>query len=53
LREARKNNVLKPNVIFFGESLLPETKTKSFIDIERGDRLFLIGTTLATYSAFR
>ncbi|PPQ69834.1 hypothetical protein CVT26_014212 [Gymnopilus dilepis] len=48
-----RNSVLKPEVIFFGESIPQAVKERSFLDIEHGDRLLLIGTTLATYSAFR
>ncbi|KAH6915948.1 DHS-like NAD/FAD-binding domain-containing protein [Coprinopsis sp. MPI-PUGE-AT-0042] len=48
-----RNSVHKPEVIFFGETIPPEVKDRSFGDIEDGDKLLLIGTTLATYSAFR
>jgi len=44
---------MKPDVIFFGESISPAVKERSFQDIESCDRLLVIGTTLATYSAFR
>ncbi|KIY51845.1 DHS-like NAD/FAD-binding domain-containing protein [Fistulina hepatica ATCC 64428] len=53
LFEDRINSVFKPEVIFFGESIPEEWKEKSYHDIEVCDRLLLIGTTLATYSAFR
>ncbi|KAK7061068.1 hypothetical protein VNI00_000803 [Paramarasmius palmivorus] len=53
LSEGRMNNVHKPDLVFFGESLSSEVKDRSFRDIELSDRLLLIGTTLATYSAFR
>ncbi|CAL1714214.1 unnamed protein product [Somion occarium] len=45
--------VHKPELIFFGESIQPDVKDRSFRDIESSSRLFLIGTTLATFSAFR
>ncbi|KAF8906251.1 DHS-like NAD/FAD-binding domain-containing protein [Gymnopilus junonius] len=51
--ENHRNSVHKPEVIFFGESIPKSVKERSFLDIEHGDRLLLIGTTLATYSAFR
>ncbi|CCM02533.1 uncharacterized protein FIBRA_04635 [Fibroporia radiculosa] len=42
----------KPEVIFFGESITKDVRDRSFHDIESCDRLFLVGTTLATFSAF-
>ncbi|EPQ56252.1 DHS-like NAD/FAD-binding domain-containing protein [Gloeophyllum trabeum ATCC 11539] len=51
--EGRRNSVLKPEVIFFGESIRQQVRERSFEDVEKGDRLFVVGTTLATYSAFR
>ncbi|KAJ7696555.1 DHS-like NAD/FAD-binding domain-containing protein [Mycena rosella] len=53
LLEDRINSVHKPEVIFFGESIPQPVKERSFRDVEDADRLFVIGTTLATYSAFR
>ncbi|KAI0701488.1 DHS-like NAD/FAD-binding domain-containing protein [Cytidiella melzeri] len=53
LKEDRRNSILKPDLIFFGESLRREVRERSYADIVACDRLFLIGTTLATYSAFR
>lgn len=62
---------IKPDLVFFGESILPEVKTRSYVqntntiigtslkqsvrfrDIDECERLLVIGTTLATYSAFR
>jgi len=51
--DKRKNTTLKPTVVFFGESIDSAVKDRSFEDVEQCDRLFVIGTTLATYSAFR
>ncbi|TFK48554.1 DHS-like NAD/FAD-binding domain-containing protein [Heliocybe sulcata] len=51
--EGKRNSVHKPEVIFFGESIRSEVRERSFADVEQGDRLFIVGTTLATYSAFR
>ncbi|KAI0794471.1 DHS-like NAD/FAD-binding domain-containing protein [Fomes fomentarius] len=53
LAENRSNIMLKPEVIFFGESIPVEVKDKSFEIVDRHDRLFVVGSTLATYSAFR
>jgi len=46
-------SILKPDFVFFGESLTSAVKERSFRIVEQSDRLFLVGTTLATYSAFR
>ncbi|OJA20447.1 hypothetical protein AZE42_06075 [Rhizopogon vesiculosus] len=51
--EGERNSVHKPEVIFFGESIPGQMKNRSFFDIERSGRVFVLGTTLATYSAFR
>lgn len=53
LTENRLNAIHKPEVIFFGESIPQHIKETSFLDIECCDKVLLIGTTLATYSAFR
>ncbi|KAI0349549.1 DHS-like NAD/FAD-binding domain-containing protein [Trametes cingulata] len=53
LLENRLNTMIKPEVIFFGESIPAEVKDRSFEIIDRHDRLFIVGTTLATFSAFR
>lgn len=53
LLKGRHNSIHKPKLIFFGESLRREVRDRSYADIEACDRLFLVGTTLATYSAFR
>ncbi|KAG8221030.1 DHS-like NAD/FAD-binding domain-containing protein [Butyriboletus roseoflavus] len=53
LAQGRHNTNLKPEVIFFGESIPQTIKKRSFRDVERSDKLFLIGTTLATFSAYR
>ncbi|KAF9224027.1 DHS-like NAD/FAD-binding domain-containing protein [Gyrodon lividus] len=51
--EGRHNSNQKPELIFFGESIPKVIKERSFRDVERSDKLFLIGTTLATFSAYR
>ncbi|PBK99734.1 DHS-like NAD/FAD-binding domain-containing protein [Armillaria gallica] len=48
-----RNSTHKPEVIFFGESISQHVKHRSFLDIERSDRVLIIGTTLSTFSAFR
>ncbi|KAF9563089.1 DHS-like NAD/FAD-binding domain-containing protein [Agrocybe pediades] len=53
LVEEHRNSVLKPEVIFFGESIPKAVKEESFAQIEKCDQLLVMGTTLATYSAFR
>ncbi|KAG6381707.1 DHS-like NAD/FAD-binding domain-containing protein [Boletus reticuloceps] len=53
LAQGRHNTNQKPELIFFGESIPQSIKERSFRDIERSDKLFLIGTTLATFSAYR
>ncbi|KIM44686.1 hypothetical protein M413DRAFT_25129 [Hebeloma cylindrosporum] len=47
------NPVHKPGVIFFGESIPSATKERSFREVEASDKFLIMGTTLATYSAFR
>ncbi|KLO08573.1 DHS-like NAD/FAD-binding domain-containing protein [Schizopora paradoxa] len=51
--QSRRNSIQKPNLIFFGESISAEVKERSYRDVEFADRLFIVGTTLATFSAFR
>jgi hypothetical protein len=43
----------KPEFIFFGESIPETIRDRSFHDVDEADRLLVMGTTLATYSAFR
>jgi NAD+-dependent protein deacetylase sirtuin 4 len=45
--------VLKPSVVFFGESIAQSVKTAAEEAIDSGSRLLVIGTSLATYSAWR
>lgn len=45
--------VLKPAVIFFGESVPPLLRDRSYSLIDNASSLLLVGTSLATYSAFR
>ncbi|KAH9975948.1 DHS-like NAD/FAD-binding domain-containing protein [Lactifluus volemus] len=51
--EGRTDSIIKPDFVFFGESISQQVKDHSYRIIENADRLFVLGTTLATYSAFR
>ncbi|KAI9440563.1 DHS-like NAD/FAD-binding domain-containing protein, partial [Lactarius indigo] len=51
--EGRQNSIMKPDFVFFGESISQKVKDHSYSIIENADRLFILGTTVATYSAFR
>jgi len=53
LEEDVINDVLKPDVVFFGESIAEDVKERAFAMVNQSDRVLLVGTTLATYSAFR
>ncbi|KAF9930772.1 NAD-dependent protein lipoamidase sirtuin-4 [Linnemannia zychae] len=43
----------KPSVVFFGENIPMATKELSYQSIQESNGLLVIGTSLATYSAFR
>ncbi|SPC61557.1 related to NAD-dependent deacetylase sirtuin type 4 [Ustilago sp. UG-2017b] len=45
--------VLKPAVIFFGESVPDKLRDHSYELIDNSNAVLLVGTSLATYSAFR
>lgn len=45
--------VLKPAVIFFGESVPDALRDRSYSLLESASAFLLVGTSLATYSAFR
>ncbi|KAJ1020667.1 hypothetical protein NDA16_004060 [Ustilago loliicola] len=45
--------VLKPAVIFFGESVPDKLRDHSYEMIDKANAFLLVGTSLATYSAFR
>jgi NAD-dependent SIR2 family protein deacetylase len=45
--------MIKPDFVFFGESISQKVKDHSYRIIENADQLFILGTTVATYSAFR
>lgn len=45
--------ILKPAVVMFGESIVPEVKTAAEEAIDGAGKLLILGTSLATYSAWR
>ena len=45
--------VLKPNVIMFGESIPAEVKTAAEEAIDSASKILVVGSSLATYSAWR
>lgn len=45
--------ILKPNVIMFGESIPSAVKSAAEAAVNSADRLLVIGSSLATYSAWR
>ena len=45
--------ILKPNVIMFGESIPADVKVQAETAIDEASRVLVIGSSLATYSAFR
>jgi NAD-dependent SIR2 family protein deacetylase len=45
--------ILKPAVVMFGESISQEVKRAAEEAIDRSDRILVIGSSLATYSAWR
>jgi NAD-dependent SIR2 family protein deacetylase len=44
---------LKPDVVFFGENVAPETACRAMSSVEQADGLLVIGSSLMAYSAFR
>ncbi|KAL1410821.1 hypothetical protein Q8F55_001764 [Vanrija albida] len=51
--QRKHNSIVKPNVVFFGETLPEGVKDASFHLVEQASQLLVVGTSLATYSAFR
>ena len=45
--------VLKPSVVMFGESIPPERKRAAEKAVEDASRILVVGSSLATYSAWR
>jgi NAD-dependent SIR2 family protein deacetylase len=50
---AGSEGLLKPTVVFFGETVNPKIKEQADNLLNSADRLLVIGTSLATYSAYR
>jgi NAD-dependent deacetylase sirtuin 4 len=47
------DGVLKPNVVFFGESVPPRRVVDAYAIVEEADALLVVGSSLAVYSGFR
>ncbi|KAI5459925.1 DHS-like NAD/FAD-binding domain-containing protein [Mariannaea sp. PMI_226] len=45
--------ILKPAVVMFGENINPSVKDASEVAIDNAGKLLILGTSLATYSAWR
>ncbi|CAD6570735.1 MAG: hypothetical protein CYPHOPRED_004132 [Cyphobasidiales sp. Tagirdzhanova-0007] len=45
--------ILKPSVIFFGENIPAKDKAKAESIVNQASQMLLVGTSLATYSAYR
>jgi NAD-dependent SIR2 family protein deacetylase len=45
--------VLKPDVVFFGDSVHPPRVQEAFGSVEQCDGLLVVGTSLEVYSAYR
>ncbi|WWC64846.1 uncharacterized protein I303_107460 [Kwoniella dejecticola CBS 10117] len=52
-REKLKSSMVKPNVVFFGETITAEVRDASLDLIANSSSLLILGTSLATYSAYR
>lgn len=44
---------LKPDVVFFGENVAPETAAKAMLGVRQAQGLLVVGTSLMAWSAFR
>lgn len=44
---------LKPDVVFFGENVAPQTAAKALASVNDADGLLVVGSSLMAYSAFR
>lgn len=51
--ERSNAGILKPNVIMFGESIPTAVKMAAEVAVNTADRFLVIGSSLATYSAWR
>jgi NAD-dependent SIR2 family protein deacetylase len=50
---ARCGGILKPDVVFFGESVPRDRVTRAFDGIAEADALLVVGSSLMVYSGFR
>lgn len=50
---ASSKGILKPGVVMFGESIRPDVKVAAEHAVDTAGRLLVIGSSLATYSAWR
>jgi NAD-dependent SIR2 family protein deacetylase len=50
---ARCGGILKPDVVFFGESVPRERVTRAFDGVTQADALLVVGSSLMVYSGFR
>ncbi|CDZ98290.1 Sirtuin 4 and related class II sirtuins (SIR2 family) [Phaffia rhodozyma] len=46
-------DIVKPNVVFFGETIAEDVKERASQAITDSSQILVLGTSLATYSAFR
>lgn len=44
---------LKPDVVFFGENVAPQTAAKAMAAVQQAEGLLVVGSSLMAYSAFR
>lgn len=47
------SGVLKPDVVFFGENVVPQVKDDAFALFDEADVLLVVGSSLTVYSGFR
>ena len=52
-RAGSEAGILKPAVVMFGESIVDEVKVGAERMVDAADRILVIGSSLATYSAWR
>ncbi|KAF2709446.1 NAD-dependent deacetylase sirtuin 4 [Pleomassaria siparia CBS 279.74] len=52
-KDGSQGGILKPAVVMFGESIPSATKTAAEVAIDTASRILIMGSSLATYSAWR
>ncbi|KAK9478104.1 DHS-like NAD/FAD-binding domain-containing protein [Lipomyces japonicus] len=52
-RKRKDVGVLKPDVVFFGESVNEDVKNNAERKLRQADKVLIMGSSIATYSAFR